>query len=863
MSEAGRKRVRPAGRGVGRLARVGMATLLAVGGATGAMASGAPAASADSSDGSVTVQVLRDFFGTGVINATMDTPQQGMSVDVADAAGHHVIGITDATGEFVVPSSTDLVGGQYRVDVSVPQTLNYLRAAPASTKTNHFDSFTTFVDVTAGKKASVITGVWNPADYTTSDHKYYVPVQTPAVKTSGAPSDPDGQALVAVDPAARNTCTPPTNCPAILNTQSEVGTTWGLAYDKNQTRIFQSAFAKRYTVYGPDGGGAIYTTSADGSSAPTLFATVPDAAPTGHGLLVDMRKDPAFVDVPGKESVGGVALSEDGKTLYAVNLNTRSLVSFDATGKTASAPLATVPIPDPGCAANSDWRPFAVNAHDAKLYVGGVCDAESTQQRGDLKAVVYTYDGSSFSKVLTQGLDYQRGQVINGVATALSDHWNPWNTSLSTWDQRMGYDEVYIDPQPELASLAFTRDGSMILGFRDRFMDVIGAGGLDPRPGNNTAEQGMSGGAIDMACSAPNGYDWEGTGDCPNNATYADDGHKPAGVVQYFPGDFFDPNHTGQGEHEDASQGSVAYVPQQQWVVSTELDPALQVSSNGLGYYDVKTGEGPGQNDPANGYQFIGPNDNAFGKAGGLGDIAYTAANAPIQIGNYVWFDGDHNGIQDPHSTNEVPLYGATVNLLDANGKQVATTTTDKAGEYYFGGVGAAYQLTPGAKYTVEFDTCTAKTDNVPSQPAATDLRFTLPLAGTDRAHDSNVVPPTTGQLCDGFAPVTAPAEPGGVDHTIDAGVYIPPPVPPSSPPPSTSSSSSSTPPTTSPSSTRSTIPTTPWTTPTTPTASSSGTLAKTGLSDALPELITISVLLLCAGAAIAWGSRHRRVGRH
>lgn len=851
MREAG-KRLRPAGRQVGRLARVGLATALAVGGATGAMAGGAPAASAATGDGTLTVQVLRDFFGTGIINATMDTPQRGMDVSVTDAAGHHVHGVTDATGKFAMAASAVLTGGQYRVDVTIPAPYDgYLQAAPASTKTNHFDSFTSYVDLTGGKKASVITGVWNPADYTLPDHRYYVPVQAPAVKSDGTPNDPDGQALVAVDPAARDTCTPPaTNCPTVLNTQSEVGTTWGLAYDRYRNRIFQSAFAKRYTTYGPDGGGAIYTTPTDGSSAPKLFATVPGAAVTGHGLLVDMRKDPMFTDAPGKESVGGVALSEDGRTLYAVNLLTRSLVSFDATGATGTL-KDTVPVPDPGCASPTDWRPFAVAAHDAKLYVGGVCDAESTQQRGDLKAVVYVYDGTTFTQVVAHGLDYQRGLVIGGVTKDTTDHWNAWNTSLSTWDQRLGYSSVYIDPQPELAGLAFTRDGSMILGFRDRFMDVIGAGGLDPRPGNSTSEQGMSGGAIDMACSAPDGYDWEGTGDCPNNATPANDGNKPAGVVQYFPGDFFDPNHTGTGLHQDASQGSVAYVPQQQWVVSTELDPALHVSSDGLGYYDVKTGIGPGQDAPAHGYQIVGP-DNSFGKAGGLGDIAYTAANAPIQIGNYVWFDGDHNGVQDAHGTNEVPLAGATVNLMDAGGKQVATTTTDAAGEYYFGGVGAAYQLTPGAKYTVQFDVCTAKTDNVPGRPAATDLRFTLPLVGTDRVHDSNVVPPTTGELCDGYAPVNAPAKAGGVDHTIDAGVYVPAPAPPPS----------STPPSSTPSTSKS--PTTPPTTPT-PSSSttSSGGLAHTGLSDSVPELVLVSMLLLSAGGAIAWGSRQRRLGKH
>jgi hypothetical protein len=187
----------------------------------------------------------------------------------------------------------------------------------------------------------------------------------------------------------------------------------------------------------------------------------------------------------------------------------------------------------------------------------------------------------------------------------------------------------------------------------------------------------------------------------------------------------------------------------------------------------VETGEGPGNNPRANAYEFVGraPSGNGFGKAGGLGAIAYQAANAPIQIGNLVWFDGDRNGVQDPA---DVRLPGATINLLDATGKHVATTKTDAAGEYYFGGVGAAYKLTPGAKYTVQFNVCTADTSKVPGQPPATDLRFTLGLPGEDRVHDSNVVPPTTGQLCNGHAPVTAPDNPGKVDHTIDAGMHIP-----------------------------------------------------------------------------------------
>ncbi|MGH3796925.1 MAG: SdrD B-like domain-containing protein [Pseudonocardiaceae bacterium] len=807
------------------------------------MVTTAGAAGASTTDGTLTVKVLRDFFGTGVINATMDVPQRGMNVDIADPAGHHVTGITDATGKVVVSPSTVLTGGQYRVDVTIPAPYgDYLHAAPASTAANHFDSFTTFVDVSGGKNASVITGVWDPADYALPDSRYFVPIQNGAGGT-------DTRSLVTFGTNTRGTCPGQVGCPATLDTQSQVGTTFGLAYDKYRHRLFQSEFARRFTPYGPDGGDAIYTVPADGGGAPTLFTKVLGTAVTPHDII-NMNKDGGFTNAPGKESIGDLALSEDGSTLYAVNLLTRTLVSFNATGATALLPEATVPIPDPGCAAPTDWRPFGLATHDNTLYVGGVCDAESTQDRADLKAVVYTYDGTQFTTVLTQPLTGERGYVYYGsLDETKNNHWNPWNTKLSNWDNfRLGGGNTFVDPQPELAGLAFTREGSMILGFRDRFMDVISGGGQDPRLLNNTPENGMSGGDINMACANPTGgYSWEGTGNCPNHANYATDGGEKNGVVEYFSGDYV-PNNSAPnqppGPHQEPAQGAVAYIPQQQWVISTEMDPTDNYSTDGTGYYNIKTGAGPGNNPSANAYQFVAPGQNGFGKAGGLGDIAYAAANAPIQIGNLVWFDDDHNGIQDP---GEVRLPGAMIKLLDTSGKQVATTKTDAAGEYYFGGVGAAYQLTPGANYTVQFDVCTANTSKVPSRPPATELRFTLPLAGNDRAHDSNVIPPTTGPLCNGYAPVTAPANPGGVDHTIDAGVYIPQAPPTSTPPTPTPTKPAP-------------APTKPAPAPTKPTPASTNTgpLAKTGIPD-LPEIIFLGVLLVGTGAAFAFVSRRRR----
>jgi hypothetical protein len=62
-------------------------------------------------------------------------------------------------------------------------------------------------------------------------------------------------------------------------------------------------------------------------------------------------------------------------------------------------------------------------------------------------------------------------------------------------------------------------------------------------------------------------------------------------------------------------------------------------------------------------------------------------------IGDYVWLDGDRDGLQDD---GESAVPGVTVNLLDATGAVVATQQTDATGKYLFD------KLQPG-NYRVEF----------------------------------------------------------------------------------------------------------------------------------------------------------------
>ena len=67
--------------------------------------------------------------------------------------------------------------------------------------------------------------------------------------------------------------------------------------------MFIGAFANRNSGYGPGGPGAIYVVKTDGSAAPSVIATIPNAGTTARGTNGYLR-DSDFFDRPGKESLG-------------------------------------------------------------------------------------------------------------------------------------------------------------------------------------------------------------------------------------------------------------------------------------------------------------------------------------------------------------------------------------------------------------------------------------------------------------------------------------------------------------------------------------------------------------------------------
>ncbi len=123
-------------------------------------------------------------------------------------------------------------------------------------------------------------------------------------------------------------------------------------------------------------------------------------------------------------------------------------------------------------------------------------------------------------------------------------------------------------------------------------------------------------------------------------------------------------------------------------------------------------------------------------------DLGLYLDGQPAAIGNFVWFDANNNGMQDP---SELGVPGVTVMIYRANGTLVATTVTNADGAYLFS------NLAPGDYYLV-FET--------PMGYVPTDADL-----GSDDALDSDV------DVNTGRTPVTT-LDGGESDLSWDYGVW-------------------------------------------------------------------------------------------
>lgn len=692
----------------------------------------APAAYPQAGDGSVTVRVIRAVDTSGTWTPALEPGIAGVTVTLTDDAGTSIDGVTAADGTVTLaPATSKATGGTYRVQVVNPKpgvlfpafaSRQGLDGAPTQLSSNE-----EFVDLSGGKNVSYTTGLWNPGDYCQKN--------APLVATCQPTSNEGGdkRTLVSFPYSARGQeGTSSNNTATTLAANADTGTLYGIAWNRADKRVFSSALAKRGTDYGPGGPGAVYVTD-PARNKTTLFTTVPNAGSTLHGP----GTDDAFLDVPGKESLGGIAITDDGKDLFVVNLNDRKLYRYGASAATASAPKASYSIPDPGCPAAGDWRPFGLGLQDATGYVGGVCSGQSTGKLTDMRAVVLPFDlttGAFGKPVLDQPLDYPRQSTV-GAGPCPGAGWFPWTSTYPTTQNGNACGTSTIaNPEPELGKILFETDGSMLLAFRDRFAD---RGPGAPAPGS--VANVMSGGDLDKACLSNGMYVMDTNDGC---------GLSPRGTR------FFD---TTWGGHRNTAFAGMALSKAESTIAVSSFDSNHQALGYGTSFLERKDGT----QDPQFGLRLTPANTNApFGKGASMGDLEVLCDQAPLQIGNRVWYDPQRTGIQDP---GRLPVAGVTVHLYDKAGKVVGTTKTTARGEYYFDDSDVTGGLKPKTDYVIKLDNPADYAEGGPLYEwVPTDANV-----GTNHFVDSKgTVPPGTAY------PVKAltTGGPGENNHTYDFG---------------------------------------------------------------------------------------------
>ena len=752
----------------------------------------------------------RDVDADGTHDST-EPAQGGITVTATDGNGGSVTTVSAASGGYSLDVS-GLSAGLYRLEFSGwPAGLR-----PGPNGANN----PTSVVVAAKGAANVDFGVIDPAGYCQANPKLVVTCFVAGTNNGTGQtltqfnSEAGAKESSAHDPVPG----PPNyNTPAAVKLASlgDTGSIYGEGYHAPSGSMYLGAFAKKYVPLGGAGSGAIYLRRANGTLS--VFWSTGSAAnrtPTTPG---NWYTDPWYGEIT-KTGWGDVDVL--GNRLYAVNLEDRSLYVFEldpATGAlVGKGPIGVYPIP--ASAKNpADSRPFGLGVRANTVYVGGVDSGETSlvTPSGWVRSFDPVTNTFAPGLVTSFGLGFERGCVdvaktaITGRCTLQdgSAKWRRWGETPSAADTT-ALDPVtnlptgqvirtQVDPQPILSDIVFDSDGSMMIGMRDRYGDQGGRripGGTVPNPlnpalGNYDLFIDVYAMGDTLRLSTTDNATWtlesNGVAGTKNGTTH-NSGMGPGGGEFYgADGSLFNTTVLGTPTlvgHDEVTMGGLAYLPQTDELATTAYDVFGKWDNLGTKYL-TDTGA-----DAANGADSTDLNNRAFslykgtlggdlpfGKTNGLGDLEAICAAAPLEIGNYVWFDANENGIQD---SGELPIGGVTVRLRNSGGTLLATAVTNPLGQYFFVSAGApnlppapigpeygvvAGGITPATDYQVDFDISTA---NRAPLGAVGILSPTTPVVGPSRTIDSNPVLQEDGTV---RALVTT-GGPGSNDHTIDSG---------------------------------------------------------------------------------------------
>jgi hypothetical protein len=498
------------------------------------------------------------------------------------------------------------------------------------------------------------------------------------------------------------------NAPRHIAYMKEIGSVWGVAYQKDIKRLFVASFLKRHVGFGQGGIGAIYMIDYSGNS-PILSRNWIDLTKLGIdlGQNIDLKRDlqpelgskstdSETFGYTCKMGIGDIELSEDGRTLWVMNLYKKELVRIDLSeflntrsiNSIRQSHVRTIQIPNSGCSRN-DYQPFGLRAKEGKLYIGMTCTAETSQRQSELMATIYQFNPSdnSFYTALAFPLNYQRGFISK--SNSGSNTWYPWRSEKNLFIKLANnlpfhdsWNTFYITyPQPVLSNLDFTEDGYLVMSLMDRFGHQTGY--FDNGPdGITNGKTGIAGGDILIAAPIQNGsylFTVENNGKVGKYEALTNTGDTEGIGGKEF---FFD-NTTPY--HHETNHGSIAIPLGLREVVMSALDPDLRGDSGGFVWMRTDNGLQVSLNGRF-GYELYysreGNSPGSLGKAAGIGEIDILCDPAPMEIGGRLWYDDNNNGIQDPceHGIQDIELV-----LMDASGNHIATTWSLPHGYYFFG----------------------------------------------------------------------------------------------------------------------------------------------------------------------------------
>lgn len=414
---------------------------------------------------------------------------------------------------------------------------------------------------------------------------------------------------------------------------ASTGAIYGLAWDKSKQLLFASAFVKQFTVLGPMGLGGIYSIDRNGQVVP-FFNVESIGINVGSTASIE-ASNCDYGSLVGKVGLGNMDITDDDRFLLLTNLYNKSLLVIP-TENPNSQNVIELNIPNPGCDAD-DYAVSAVKYYNGNVYVGVTCTAETSADAKKCSFHVYELNLVSrfFNEIFTT--QYAKQYWLN----------KPKDSKLvSQW----------------LTDIEFNNRGEMILGIADRKGHSYCAG-YEPLTNQE--------GDILVAYKDNNGWHLE-NGGIVNGRSGSGVGHyEGPGQGEFFGEDYWI---VGPSLHQEVSFGTLANGRSNE-ILSAVFDPRYESFAGGLHRYNTDNGK------LISSIEIYNRDNSSLGKSSGLGDIEILNDPVPIEIGNFVWFDKNKNGIQDPDETG---ISGIKLSLYSSACQKVASTQTDQNGYYVF-----------------------------------------------------------------------------------------------------------------------------------------------------------------------------------